>query len=158
VEFSTSNCEGGLIDVLMEPADNMILDLKLTCHFSAYGNTMVRMNGSIGEILLVFKKWQHLRRLALVGCRPIDLMEEEWIMNPWRMPSAAECPSLNLVCDFILDMKGLTYLSITDDFNDEEMMALKVEVDDWVKLHRPGFIFEMRNSKTLSSDDCWCSF
>ena len=153
MKFSNSNCEERLIDVLMEPADNMILDLKLTCHLSSYRNRMVGLNGSIGEFLPVFKKWQHLRRLALVGDRLI------YNRSIWRIPSAAECPSLNLVCDFILDMKGLTYLYICDDFNYKEMIAFKVKVDDWVKLHRPGFIFEMRNTKeTRCSDDCWYSF
>ena len=120
--------------MLTQPAD-YIVDFKLTCHFSPY-------EGSIGEILPVFKKWQHLRRLALVGDRLMSLME-------------AECPSLNLVCHLILAMKSLTYLCIYDCFNEKEMITLKRELGDWVKLHRPGFIFEMRNSKPRSSDDCW---
>jgi hypothetical protein len=132
--------EEGLVDVLMEPADN-ILDLKLTCRPQPYGNVMMGMNGSIGEILPVFKKWQHLRRLGLFG--------EGWV--------DAACPVLNLVCHFILDMKSLTYLYISDvGFKSNEIITLKREVDDWVKLRRPGFSFKISNYRL--SDDSWYPF
>ena len=70
----------------------------------------------------------------------------------------AECPALKIVCHLILEMKSLTYLYICDCFNEKEMITLKREVDDWVKLHRPGFIFDIRNSKPRSADDSWYSF
>jgi hypothetical protein len=134
--------EERLIDVLMEPADN-ILDLKLTWLPQPYGHGwLMGMKVSIGDILPVFKRWQHLRRLALVRQRQSYF-------------DFKQCPSLNQVCDFILDMKCLTCLYMYDDLKDKEMIALKVEVDDWVKLHRPGFIFQIRS--TNSSVDCWDS-
>ena len=115
--------KGRLVDVLMEPANN-ILDLKLSCCCPPDGKGLEAMNGSIGEILQIFKNWQHLRRLTLVG--------ERWV-DP-------ACPAKNLVCDFIWDRTSLTYLCISDRLDRRNMMILQREVCDWVQRHRPGFI------------------
>ena len=135
--------EGRLVDVLVRPAG--ILDLKLTWLPQPYGHgCLMRMHVSIGDILPVFKRWQHLRRLALVRQRQSYFECKQ------------QCPSLNQVCDFILDMKCLTCLYMYDDLNDEEMITLKREVDDWVKLRRPGFSFKISNYRL--SDDSWYPF
>ena len=146
MEVSILNGEEELVDVLTEPADN-ILDLKLILRF-LFLSGRDGMNVSIRKILSVFKKWQHLPRLALVGDRSVSVVD----LPPTK------CPSLKLVCHLILAMKCLNCLYIYDDFNDNEMITLKRGVDDWVKLRRPGFIFEIRNTKPHSSDDSWCSF
>ena len=96
---------------------------------------MEGMNGSIVEILPVFKNWQRLNRLCLLGQRSVD---------------AAACPSLNLVRDFILDMTSLTHLRICDRLNNWEEYRFRVEVWElrgWMEQNRPGFKFEVANSK-----------
>ena len=146
MEVSILDGEEELVDVLTEPADN-ILDLKLICRFLFLEGDGT--NASIRKILSVFKKWQHLRSLAFVGDRSVSVTSD---LPPTK------CPTLKFICHLILGMKRLNNLYIYDDFNDLKMLTLKQGVDDWVKQHRPGFIFEMRNSKTRSSDDSWCSF
>jgi hypothetical protein len=136
-----------LVDVLMEPAKN-ILNLKLTCRLSPYRNETMGMNGFIGEILPVFKKWQHLRWLTMVEDLPMGRID-------------VDCPPFNIVCDIILGMKSLNYLCICDRFGEIEMIKFKREVDDWVKLHRPGFIFEMLNLRAenlVASSVSFCRF
>ena len=125
--------EKGLIDVLMEPADN-ILDLKLTFRFQPYGNGIMGMNGSIGEILPIFKNWHHLRWLTLLGERWVD----------------AACPAKNLVCDFIWDMTSLIYC--ISDCLYRRKKILQREVYDWVQQHRHGFNCLVRSSKNPFKD------
>jgi hypothetical protein len=63
-----------------------------------------------------------------------------------------ERPVLTFISDLIPHMKCLNYLYIDDDgFDDEELVIFKMEVDEWVKLHRPGFVLEMRNSDACRS-------
>jgi hypothetical protein len=103
-----------IVDVFTQPAEN-ILDIEL------------RWMGepSITEVLAVFKTWRHLRRLSL---RMFQLHMEEF-------------PSLNVICDFILNMKYLNFLRIKDNLEDEERAILKREVLEWLKDHRPNLIF-----------------
>ena len=128
--------EEGLADVLMEPANN-IVDLKLTCCCLPDGNVTMGMNGSIGEILPIFKNWQHLRRLSLVGDRSVDVA----------------CPAQILVCGFIFEMPSSTHLCISDRFDWRKMNTWRSVVDNYVQQSRPGFIFGISSSNPFSFYD-----
>jgi hypothetical protein len=121
--------EGRLVDVLMRPAG--ILDLKLTCRCEPDENGSEEMNGSIGEILPIFKNWQHLRRLTLVGDRSVDVA----------------CPPRDLVCNFIWDMTSLTHLCISDRLDRKKIISWIGGVIRWVRQNRPGFSFGFTSSK-----------
>ena len=123
-------------DLFIQPADN-ILDLELTWMFDPF----------IEGALTIFKTWRYLRRLTLLVER-LDI--EDFFQAEW--------PPLNVIIDFILDMKSLKYLHIDDiGFDEMEKIILEKIVIDRVKPHRPDFVFEMFPSKVLSSDDYWHS-
>jgi len=106
-----------IVDVFAQPAEN-ILDIEV--HWMG--------DPSIGEVLTVFKTWRHLRRLSIIS---------------YQFDIDVEFPSLDVICDFILNMKCLNFLRIDDDVGDPKRMDLKSKVIEWVKDHRPNFIFEM---------------
>jgi hypothetical protein len=106
-----------IVDVFAQPAEN-ILDIEV--HWMG--------DPSIGEVLTVFKTWRHLRRLSIIS---------------YQFDIDVEFPSLDAICDFILNIKCLIFLRIDDDVGDPERMDLKSKVIEWVKDHRPNFIFEM---------------
>jgi hypothetical protein len=123
----------GIDYIFMEPAEN-ILEIKIECELEA----------TLEEILPVFKKWRHLRRLTLLS-------------DFWIYPHE-EQPPLKMVCDFALSMKHLTYLGIDICFGAEENPIFKGKVNDVVRAHRPDFIFEMPYSTSKpgrSSDEYW---
>ena len=93
--------------------------------------------------LNIFKRWRYLRQVTL-------------LVERWGRVQVA-LPPLNVIREFILNLKYLNYLHIFDlDFGEwEKIPNLEKIVNDWVKVHRPDFVFEILPTKANSSDDDW---
>jgi hypothetical protein len=119
-------------DPFNQPADN-IVDLKLT----------LMSIPSIEGALNIFKRWRYLRRLTLL----VERLDNDQVA----------LPPLHAICEFILDLKYLSYLHIFDiGFDEKENIPnLKKNVNDWAKARRPDFVFEIFPTKARSSDDNW---
>ena len=102
----------------LEPAENMT-DV-----------TLIWWSGpSIEEVLSVLKRWQQLHRLTL-----------------WNNLNKS-VPQLELLGDFIMEMKHLTYLHLVpnnDRSNCFQLETLRDKINDLVLPGRPNFKFDIR--------------
>jgi len=80
---------------------------------------------SVEEVLPIFKRWPHLRQLALqIG------------------PSV---PQFEVLRDFIMEMKDLTYLSCIPSLEDSDrsqLESLREKVTKFASTNRPDFKFD----------------
>ena len=76
---------------------------------------------TIEDILPVFKRWRHLRRLTL------------WSRNE------SSLPQVKVICDFIMKMKNLTYFQL--NLNCAQPESFREEVINVILPRRPNFQF-----------------
>ena len=103
----------------LEPAENTT-DLTLLWMNRPY----------IEEVLPVLKRWQQLHRLTL------------------RNKQNKSVPQLELLGDFIMEMKHLSYLHIAphfDDPNGGQLEILRDKVNEMILPQRPNFKFDISN-------------
>jgi hypothetical protein len=109
----------------LEPAENMT---DITLRWS-YGP-------SIKEVLPVIKRWRHLSRLSVQ-----DFSET--------------FPPFEVVSDFILGMKHLSYLHIAPDYdcpNHGQLEMLRDKVNELILPRRPNFKFNISDDLKLENE------
>jgi hypothetical protein len=82
---------------------------------------------TIEQTLSVLKKWRKLSHLTLVS---------------WFEPSV---PRFDVLCDFIMGMKHLTYLHLTPNLGGQncgQLKSLREKVTEFALANRPNFKFE----------------
>ncbi len=82
-------------------------------------------DAEIDEVLSILKSWQHLHRLTLRSGYSL-------------------IPSFQVVHDFIMEMKHLTYFHITlrySDCNCDQLEILRIQVNQSILPRRPNFVF-----------------
>jgi hypothetical protein len=87
---------------------------------------------SIEKVLPVLKKWRHLNRLIL-----------------GLFDSKISVPPLEVLSDFIMEMKQLSYLHIVpkhDRSNDGQLKILRDKVNELILPRRPNFKFDISRS------------
>jgi hypothetical protein len=108
----------------MEPAENMT-DVTLSCDWS---NRL-----PLKEVLPVLKGWRQLRRLTFTGLVKIEI----------------SVPPFEVLSDFIMAMKNLSYLHIVFpgyDHSNGQLEVLRAKVNKFILPRRPNFKFDISRS------------
>jgi hypothetical protein len=101
-----------------------IADFKFAENITDITLTWV-MGPSIEDVLPVLKKWRHLRQLTL--------------------QSGLSVPRFEVLCDFIVQMKHLTYLNLIPNVkysNRSQLESLREKVTQFTLTNRPHFKFD----------------
>ena len=89
----------------------------------------------IKEVFPVLKGWRQLHRLTL--------RNHNYIMNHRNLT----CPPFQVLSDFIMGMKHLSYLHIVPHFygrsNDNQLKILRDKVNELILPRRPNFKFDI---------------